>query len=145
MGTFQAGLSWKTAAGRLPVFLENFHNMEIKLVAAMMPDEIEKVMLDPLMIRNPRKINAMIQNAQAIMTIQKEYGSFAEYLWEFVGHRPLLTIYEEAYEVPKIMPIANKIAQELKQRGFCFVGPVITCMFLKASGILQDEVLNQEI
>ena len=143
VGTFQAGLSWKAAAGRLSAFLKNFRNMEIKKVAGMMPDDVEKVMADPLMIRNPRKINATIQNAQAILTIQEEYGSFANYLWNFVGGVPILSIYEEEYEVPKVTPLASKVAKDLKKRGFSFVGPVVTCMFLKASGIIQEEVLNR--
>lgn len=144
VGTFQAGLSWKAAAGKLPVFLRNFHNMEIQKVAGMMPDDVEKIMQDPEMIRNPRKIQATIQNAQAILAVQQEYGSFAEYMWAFVGSVPCLNVYEEAYEVPNVTPLSKNVAKELKKHGFTFVGPVVTYMFMKASGLIQDEVLNQE-
>lgn len=143
VGTFQAGLSWKAAASKLPVMLKNFHNMDIKKVAGMMPDEVEKILQDPEMIRNPRKINATIQNAQAILAVQKEFGSFAEYIWGFTENVPILTVYEEEYEVKQVSPLTSKVAKEMKKRGFSFVGPVVTCMFMKASGILQDEVLNQ--
>lgn len=144
VGTFQAGLSWKAAAGKLPAFLRNFHNMEVQKVAGMMPDDVERIMQDQEMIRNPRKIQATIQNAQAILAVQQEYGSFAEYMWDFVGGVPRLNVYEEAYEVPNVTPLSKTVAKDLKKHGFTFVGPVVTYMFMKASGMIQDEVLNRE-
>lgn len=145
VGTFQAGLSWKAAAGKMDVFLRNFHNMDIQKVAGMMPDDVGKIMQDPEMIRNPRKINATIQNAQAILAVQEEYGSFAEYMWDFVGGVPRLNVYEEAYEVPNVTPLSKNVAKDMKKHGFTFVGPVVTYMFMKASGMIQDEVLNREL
>ncbi|MTD42137.1 DNA-3-methyladenine glycosylase I [Erwinia sp. CPCC 100877] len=145
VGTFQVGLSWKVAAGKLPVFLKNFHNMEISKVAAMLPDEVEAILQDPEMIRNPRKVQATIQNARAILAVQEEYGSFAEYMWDFVGGVPRLNVYEEAYEVPNVTPLSKNVAKDMKRHGFTFVGPVVTYMFMKASGMIQDEVLNPEL
>lgn len=143
VGTFQAGLSWKAAASKMEVFLKNFHNMDIQKVAAMLPDEIEQVMNNPEMIRNPRKINAVVQNARAILGVQNEYGSFANYMWDFVGGVPKLNVYEEADEVPNVVPLSEKVAKDMKKHGFTFVGPVVTYMFMKACGIVQDTVLNQ--
>lgn len=80
VGTFQVGLGWKMVVNKRDVFLRNFQQMDILKVAAMMPDDVERIMEDPAMIRNPRKINATITNARAIIGIQKEYGSFAAYL-----------------------------------------------------------------
>lgn len=125
--------------------MKNFHNMEIQKVAAMMPDDVEKIMQDPEMIRNPRKINATIQNAQAILAVQEEYGSFAEYMWDFVGGVPQLNVYEEAYEVPNVTVLSKNVAKDMKKHGFTFVGPVVTYMFMKASGMIQDDVLNREL
>lgn len=145
IGTFQAGLSWKLAASKREVFLENFHGMNIKKVAAMLPDELEKLSQNPEMIRNPRKIQATVTNARAILAVQQEFGSFSNFLWSFVDNRPQVTIYEERYEVPTRSDTATRAAKELKKRGFSFVGPVIMYMFMKAAGMIQDCVLNQEI
>lgn len=144
VGVFQVGLSWKVAAGKKAVFMKNFRGMEIEKVAALMPDDVDKILADPEMIRNPRKVNAVVKNARAILTVQKEYGSFSEYLWSFVHHVPILNVYEETYQVPNISPLSETLAKDMKKRGFSFVGPVVTYMFMKASGMIQDEVLNPE-
>nr|WP_034565120.1 DNA-3-methyladenine glycosylase I [Carnobacterium gallinarum] len=143
VGTFQVGLSWKVAAGKREVFFKNFDNMEIAKVAAMMPDDIERIMEDPNMIRNPRKIDATITNARAIIGIQKEFGSFATYLWNFVDNEPIELEYIDASEVPNSSPLAATLAKDMKKRGFKFVGPIVTYMFMKASGLVKDIVLDQ--
>ena len=130
VGVFQVGLSWKAAAG--------------KKVAALLPDEVDRIVADPDMIRNRRKIEATIKNAQAILKVQEEFGSFANYLWQFVKNVPVLSIYEEAYQVPRTQLLSDNVAKDLKKRGFSFVGPIVTNMFLKASGIIQVEILNPE-
>lgn len=142
VGVFQVGLSWKAAAGKLEAYKRNFYDMDVQKVAAMMPDDIDNIMQDLDMIRNPRKIKATIQNAQAIVRLQKEYGSFADYLWQFVGGLPIVLVYEERGDVPTTLPLSTKVAKELKKKGFSFVGPVVTCMFMKASGMIQDEILD---
>lgn len=142
VGVFQVGLSWKAAAGKREAYERNFYNMDIQKVAGMMSDDIEQIMQDLDMIRNPRKIKATIQNARAIIGIQKEYGSFSNYLWEMVGNSPVIYTYEERGDVPTTLPLSTKVAKELKKKGFSFVGPVVTCMFMKASGLIQDEILE---
>lgn len=138
IGVFQAGLSWKAAAGKKDVFMRNFCEMDFRQVAALFPDDIERITEDPAMIRNPRKINAVVQNARAIVALLDEYDSFADYLWDFVGGVPLVKNYEEEDEIPNVLPEATAIAKDMKKRGFSFVGPVVTCMFLKAAGIIKD-------
>lgn len=142
VGTFQAGLSWKVVVGKRPIFLRNFANFDPKIVAGFMPDDSERIINDPEMIRNPRKIDATITNAQAITKIQVEYGSFSNFLWEFVDNVPLQFYYAEEGDVPNQSPLSVKLAKELKKRGFKFVGPIITYMFMKASGLVQDIVLD---
>jgi DNA-3-methyladenine glycosylase I len=144
VGVFQTGLGWKIAAGKRAVFLRNFCNMNVHKVAALTPPDEEEILADPEMIRNPRKVHAVIKNARAILAIQAEYGSFSEYLWSFVQHVPILNVYEESYQVSTRHPLGEKLAKDLKKRGFAFVGPVVTYMFMKASGLVQDEVLNPE-
>ena len=144
VGVFQAGLSWKAAAGKKEVFYRNFCEMDFRKVAAFFPDDIERVLKDPEMIRNPRKIQAVVKNAQAIVTLLNEYDSFSDYLWDFVGGVPIVHTYETEDEVPNALPEATVIAKDMKKRGFSFVGPVVTSMFLKAAGIIQDQVITQE-
>lgn len=117
--------------------------MDILKVAAMMPDDVERIMEDPAMIRNPRKINATITNARAIIGIQKEYGSFAAYLWRFVDNQTIEYEYTEASEVPTSSPLSEKVAKELKKKGFKFVGPIVTYMFMKASGLVHDTIIDR--
>ncbi|CAD5901725.1 DNA-3-methyladenine glycosylase 1 [Carnobacterium maltaromaticum] len=143
VGTFQVGLGWKMVVNKRDVFLRNFQQMDILKIAAMMPDDVERIMEDPAMIRNPRKINATITNARAIIGIQKEYGSFAAYLWQFVDNQTIEYEYTEASEVPTSSPLSEKVAKELKKKGFKFVGPIVTYMFMKASGLVHDTIIDR--
>lgn len=88
VGVFQVGLSWKAAAGKKVAFMKNFCQMKPEKVAALLPDEVDRIVADPDMIRNRRKIEATIKNAQAILKVQEEFGSFANYLWQFVKTSP---------------------------------------------------------
>ncbi|MGX7205402.1 DNA-3-methyladenine glycosylase I [Enterococcus pingfangensis] len=142
VGVFQAGLSWQIAAGKREIFERNFCDMDFHQVAAFFPEDLERIANDPEMIRNPRKIRAVILNARAIVTLLKDYGSFAEYLWDFVGGVPIIHEYELRAEVPNTLPEATVIAKDMKKRGFSYVGPVVTCMFLKAAGIIQDQIIE---
>lgn len=142
VGVFQAGLSWQAAAGKREVFERNFCGMDFRKVAAFFPEDIEEIAKDPEMIRNSRKIQAVVQNARAIVTLLEDYESFADYLWDFVGGVPIVREYELAEEVPNTLSEATTIAKDMKKRGFSFVGPVITCMLLKAAGIIQDRVME---
>ncbi len=143
VGVFQVGLSWQAAASKLPVYRRDFAGMVIDQVAGFSAADIERITADPVMIRNPRKIAATITNAQAIIAIQHEFGSFANYLWQFVDNVPLLITYIDRHEVANQSPLTSKVAQDMKQRGFKFVGPVVTHMFMKAAGLIQDEILDQ--
>ncbi|MBO1307217.1 DNA-3-methyladenine glycosylase I [Enterococcus sp. 669A] len=143
VGVFQVGLSWKAAAGKKEVFMKNFCGMDFRKVAAFFPDDVERICKDPEMIRNPRKIKAVVQNARAIVGLLEDYDSFADYLWDFVGGVPVVKQYETSDEVTNTLPEATTIAKDMKKRGFTFVGPVVTCMFLKAAGIIQDQVLDR--
>lgn len=143
VGTFQAGLSWKVVVGKQATFNKHFANFNPKIVAGFLPDDVERILADPDMIRNPRKVQATIINAQAIVLIQKEFGSFANYLWAFVDNAPIIFTYEETGDVPNTSLLSQKLAKDLKKRGFKFVGPIVTYMFMKASGLVQDIIIDQ--
>lgn len=141
VGTFQAGLDWRIVTNKRTVFMRNFEEFNVAKVAAMMSDDVDRIVSDPEMIRNRRKIESTIINAQRILLIQREYGSFSNFLWGFVDQKPVEHVYVHSSEVPNTLEITTQIAKVLKKKGFKFVGPVVTCMFLKASGLIKDVVL----
>lgn len=144
VGVFQVGLSWQAAASKLPVFRRVFAEMDVRRVAQLdLEVDVERIARDPAMIRNVRKIRATIQNARAILQIQAEFGSFAAYLWQFVHGTPLLLPVVSRDEIVNQSTMGSAVARDLKRRGCKFVGPVVTHMFLKAAGILRDEILDQ--
>ncbi|MCW3778783.1 DNA-3-methyladenine glycosylase I [Levilactobacillus namurensis] len=144
VGVFQVGLSWQAAASKLPVFRRVFAGMAIPRVAQLdLEADVDRIAGDAQMIGNVRKIRATIQNARAIQQIQAEFGSFATYLWSFVHGTPLLLPVVTRDEIVNQSTIGSAVARDLKRRGCKFVGPVVTHMFLKAAGILRDEILDQ--
>ncbi|PWG00144.1 DNA-3-methyladenine glycosylase I [Levilactobacillus bambusae] len=142
VGVFQVGLSWQAAASKLPVLRRDFKGMAIEAVAQMGEPDVERIAADPDMIRNPRKIAATITNAQAILTLKSEFSHFSDYLWQFVDEVPLTMQVVDRTEVENQWPLGALVAKDMKRRGFKFVGPVVTTMFLKAAGIFKDEVLD---
>ncbi|MGX6978389.1 DNA-3-methyladenine glycosylase I [Vagococcus elongatus] len=143
VGVFQAGLSWKAAASKREVFLKHFCNMDYQKVAGFFEEDVDRIAEDPEMIRNKRKIRAVIQNARAIVMLEKEGVSFADYLWDFVGDVALVKHYETLDDISNTLPEGRRIAKDMKNRGFTFVGPVVTTIFLKAAGIVQDAIWSE--
>ncbi len=143
VGVFQVGLSWQAAASKLPVYRRLFAEMNPQVVAGF-EDELdgERIARDADMISNGRKIRATIRNARAIIRVQQEFGSFADYLWAFVDGTPYLLPAVTRDELTNQSAIGTAVAKDLKQRGFSFVGPVVTHMFLLAAGILREQVLD---
>jgi len=143
VGVFQVGLSWQAAASKLPVYRRLFAGMDPQVVAGF-EDELdgERIARDTDMISNGRKIRATIRNARAIIQVQQEFGSFADYLWAFVDGTPYLLPAVTRDELTNQSAIGTAVAKDLKQRGFSFVGPVVTHMFLLAAGILREQVLD---
>ncbi|KRM98983.1 3-methyladenine DNA glycosylase [Loigolactobacillus rennini DSM 20253] len=137
VGVFQVGLSWQAAASKLPVYRRVFAGMDIAKVAAFDQADIERIAAEPAMIRNPQKIRATVTNARAILAVQHEFGSFAAYLWQFVNQVPLLIKYQAPEDVDHQAPLTTKVAKDMKRRGFKYVGPIVTHMFMRAAGIVQ--------
>lgn len=143
VGVFQVGLSWQAAASKLPVYRRVFAGMDPQRVAGFeLEIDGDRIAQDSAMIRNGRKIRATIQNAQALLQVQREFGSFADYLWAFVNGTPLLLPAVTRDELVNQSTLGSAVAKDLKRRGFKFVGPVVTHMFLLAAGILREQVLD---
>jgi len=139
---FQAGLSWLTILKKRENFRAAFDNFDPNKVAAYGPDKIAALMNDAGIVRNRRKIEAAIKNARAFLAIQEEFGSFDEYIWSFVDHRPMQNSFRKPSQVPAETETSRAISRELKKRGMSFVGPTIIYAHMQAIGMVNDHLVS---
>ena len=136
----QAGLSWLTVLKKREGYRKAFADFDPKKVAKFTPEKIEKLILDPSIIRNRLKIAAAVNNAQCFLQVQKEFGSFDSYCWEFVGGEPKKNRWKGRGEVPATTPESDSFSRDLKRRGFKFVGSTIIYAHMQAVGMVNDHV-----
>lgn len=138
----QAGLSWLTILRKREGFRKAFANFDPEKVAQCSDEKLEKLFDRPDILRNKAKIKATRTNARAFLSVQKEFGSFAKYIWSFVEGKPIQNHRKEMSDVPASTPISIKMAKDLKKRGFLFVGPVICYAFMQAVGMVNDHLTS---
>jgi DNA-3-methyladenine glycosylase I len=138
----QAGLSWRTVLAKRENYRKAFHNFEIARVAAMKDRELEKLLLDPGIIRNRLKVTAARDNAVIALDVIKEFGSLDVYLWAFVDGKPLVNRWRDRGDVPASTPLSNRMSKELKKRGFRFVGTTICYSLMQATGMINDHLVG---
>ena len=138
METYQAGLSWETVLNKRQAFREAFHDYQIQAVAEMTDAELEALLENSAIIRNRAKIFATRANAQAFLQVQKTYGSFDAYLWSFVNGQTIINDVPNYQLAPAKTALSEKLAKDLKKRGFKFTGPVAVLAFLQAAGLIDD-------
>ncbi|WP_266183587.1 DNA-3-methyladenine glycosylase I [Dyella humicola] len=136
----QAGLSWRTVLLKRDNYRRAFHNFDIAKVAAMKDRDLEKLLLDPGIIRNRLKVTATRDNAIAALDVMAERGSLDTYLWSFVDGKPIRNRWREQGEVPASTPLSDRMSKDLKKRGFRFVGTTICYAFMQATGMVNDHV-----
>ena len=136
--TFQAGLSWITILRKRENFRKAFDNFDYKKIATYKQDKIESLLLDVGIIRNKLKIYATITNAQAFMKVQKEFGSFSNYIWNFVDGKPIKNTLKHYKEAPPTTAISDVLSKDLKKRGFKFVGSTVVYAHMQATGMVND-------
>ncbi|QFG47350.1 DNA-3-methyladenine glycosylase I [Lapidilactobacillus dextrinicus] len=137
IAVFQAGLSWKVAANKIPVFRQVFANFDHHQVAGFDEPEYEALLKNPAMIRNPRKIKAIIINARAIIKLAPEFSSFADYLWHFTDNNIWQMAVEPGTPLNQQSSLGTVVAKDMKKRGFTFVGPTTVQLLLLAAGIIK--------
>ena len=140
--TFQAGLSWITVLRKRDAFRKAFDNFKVEKVAAYSDAKQAELLQNPNIIRNRLKIKATITNAQAFMKIQDSFGSFSNYIWSFVAHKPVINQFKTLEEIPAQTPLSKTISNDLKKRGFKFVGPTVVYAHMQATGMVNDHLLN---
>lgn len=136
--TYQAGLSWETVLNKRQAFRESFRGYQVQGVAEMTDSELEALLDNPAIIRNRAKIFATRANAQAFLQVQAEFGSFAAYLWSFVGGKTINNDVPDYSQAPTKTPLSEKLSKDLKERGFKFTGPVAVLSYLQAAGLIND-------
>ncbi len=136
----QAGLSWSTILRKRDAYRLAYDGFDPRAVAAYGPERLEAQLRDPGIVRNRLKVAAAVTNARAFLAVQAEFGSFAAYLWPFVGDRPRVERRRTIADVPAVSPEAQALSRDLKRRGFTFVGPTIMYAFMQAVGMVDDHV-----
>ncbi len=138
----QAGLSWATVLHKRDGYREAFADFDAELVARFTPAQQRQLAKNPAIIRNRLKIAAAVSNARAFLDLQSELGSFSDYIWRFVNHRPLQNRWRKPSEVPATSTISDALSKDLKQRGFKFVGSTIMYAHMQATGLVNDHLLS---
>lgn len=138
----QAGLSWITILRKRQNFYRAFDGFDPHKIAAYDENKIAELMVDAGIIRNRQKILASIQNAQAFLNIQREFGSFNTFIWDFTQGKPIQNHWVNLSELPASTDLSAKISKDLIQRGFRFVGPTIIYAHMQATGMVNDHTTD---
>lgn len=138
----QAGLSWETILKRREGYRKAFHHFDPVKVAAMNDEELEALRRDERIIRNRLKIYAARQNARVFLQIQKEFGSFDRYLWDFVNGKPIVNRQKQFASTPARTEVSDALSKDLKKRGMTFVGSTIIYAYMQAVGLVNDHAFD---
>lgn len=140
--TFQAGLSWITILRKRENFREAFDNFNYKKIAAYDLEKYEALMQNQGIIRNKLKVKSATSNAIAFMAIQKEFGSFSNYIWQFTDYKPIINYWEKMSDIPPRTELSDAISKDLKKRGFKFVGSTVMYAHMQATGMVNDHITS---
>ena len=138
----QAGLSWITILKRRKSYREAFDNFDVKKVSRYSDKKVEKLLTNPGIIRNRLKVHSAVKNAKAFLKIQKEFGSFDEYIWQFVNHKTIQNKWKRMSDLPAKTEESDAMSKDLKKRGFSFVGSTICYAYMQAAGMINDHTLD---
>ncbi len=136
--TFQAGLSWITVLRKRKNFKKAFDNFDYQKIAQYPQTKIDALLQDAGNIRNKLKVHATVTNAQAFMEVQKEFGSFSDYIWGFVDGVPIKNSFDDYRKAPAKTELSDAISKDLKKRGFKFVGSTVVYAHMQATGMVND-------
>lgn len=140
LDAFQAGLSWKTILHRREGFRNAFDGFDAVKIAEYTEDKIQELMQDTRIIRNQSKIRSTVSNAQAFLNVQKEFGSFDKYIWQFTGGTTLYNNWTDLKQIPAKSPESDAMSKDLIKRDFKFCGSTICYAFMQAAGMINDHL-----
>ncbi|MCL2176316.1 MAG: DNA-3-methyladenine glycosylase I [Treponema sp.] len=138
----QAGLSWITILNKRENYRKAYDNFDPKKVARYTDAKKAKLLADSGIVRNRLKIEASISNAQHFLELQKEFGSFSNYIWGFTKNKPVVGKWKTLSEIPPKTELSDKVSLDLKKRGFKFLGSTIMYSHMQATGIINDHLTN---
>jgi DNA-3-methyladenine glycosylase I len=136
----QAGLSWITILRKRENYRLAFDGFDVQKVARYTPAKIEKLLLNEGIVRNRLKVESTVSNAKAFIAVQKEFGSFDAYMWQFVNGTPIVNRPQTLKDVPASTPLSDRISKDMKKRGFRFVGSTIVYAHMQATGLVNDHL-----
>ena len=140
--TFQAGLSWITILRKRENFKRAFGEFDYEKVARYGDEKIKALLNNQGIIRNKQKIKSAVINAQRFIAIRQKHGTFSQYIWDFVGKKPLQNSFKTLEEIPANTELSKTISKDLKQNGFQFVGPTMIYALMQATGMVNDHLLD---
>lgn len=138
----QAGLSWETILAKRDRYREVFAGFDAAKLARFTPARIDRLLLDPGIVRHRGKVAAAVANARAFLDVQDEFGSFDAYVWRFVGGAPIQNSWRSMKQVPAQTAESVALSRDLRRRGFSFVGPTICYAFMQAVGMVNDHLVT---
>ena len=142
LDAFQAGLSWRTVLNKRENFRKAFDNFNPKRISKYGKKKYQSLLSDRGIIRNRAKINAAITNAQRFLEIQKEFGTFNKYIWQFVGEKPIINKFKKLSSIPVKTKESDEVSRDLIKRGFKFAGSTICYAFMQAAGMVNDHLID---
>ena len=134
----QAGLSWSTILNKRAGYRKSFAQFDPEKVARFTEKRLEKILLDPGIVRNRLKVYAAVNNAKRFLEVQKEFGTFNNYIWQFVGGKPKVNRWKSEKQIPATSKESDKLSKDLISRGFKFVGSTVIYAHLQACGLIND-------
>ncbi len=138
----QAGLSWETILKRRENYRKAFYNFDPVKLSKLTDKQLEKILKDPGIIRNRLKVFSVRQNAQSFLKIKKDYKTFSQYVWSFVGGKPIKNKFKKLTDLPATTKDSDCLSKDLKKNGFKFVGSTICYAFMQAAGLVDDHTEN---
>jgi DNA-3-methyladenine glycosylase I len=138
----QSGLSWSTILRKREGYRRAFGGFDAQAVARFGLDDVERLLGDAGIVRNRAKIESAVSNAQCVLDLQEEHGSFSEYVWSFVGDSPIVGRWRELGQIPAQTAESTAMSKDMKRRGFRFVGPTVCYAFMQSAGLVNDHVTS---
>ena len=134
----QAGLSWSTILNKREGYRKNFADFDPEKVARFTEKRIDKILQDPGIVRNKLKVHSAVTNAKAFLKVQEEFDGFCNYIWDFVGGKPIQNRFRKMLDMPATSAQSDALSKDLKKRGFKFVGSTIVYAHMQATGMVND-------
>lgn len=138
----QAGLSWYTVLRKRENYRKAFANFDPKKVASFTAEKIERLLEDPGIIRNRLKVSSAITNAKLFLGVAKEFGTFSNYIWNFVNNKPIVNVLRTLSDYKATSPESDKLSADLKKRGFKFLGSTVCYAHMQATGLVNDHSID---